>query len=870
MLFLKSWLEDYIDLSSYSNEQLADLILLKSGEVEDFFEKSDWFNQQVVIGQIQNLRKHPDADKLNVFDVVLGNNQVLQIVSAAPNARNGLVCPVALVGCQLPGMPKIQERKMRGELSQGMCCGKSELLLETGFSSGLWELNQVLEQKGLNLLQVLGKSVCDVLPEYFATEVIFDIKYLADKFSQCSSHLGLAIELAAVLGNLDLLTLKAKKALTPENFIKNSQYLETLNDSEDSNLEVDFQDTTGYSQSFSLFEINLQKPFEMPHLYLKRMFLIDQNIVGSMVDLSNYLLRDVGQPTHFFDLEKVLKLNSDIPKLYWRIEKTNKKIPFKGLGQLKEKVIPEGVEVLYQNNPKNPEPEVLHLPGISGGESTKLETDSQKILVEVANFYPERVAKSSFLLNYRSDGGRFWANRVNPALHFIWMEWLVEFFIQNNIPLTLKKITIKDTALNPSGTNLNTLNLNTKETADLLNQYNQEYAVKVDFYYIQKRLDARDLNYWQNVILEKLNLVGTVDTDILDFYPNIFYSNDNKPEDLLFQVARLSGLDSLKPEYLTAEAKTSLGSEYHTLFKIKELARGLGFQEIITRPFINPKNLLLNHLQKSPFEGLKAISSQREYENYLQDSLLSGLLKTLDENLKKGNKNMAIFETNKIYKLHTASNKVIETIDFDLVQVSPEPYILTTFIVLLSKKLDLHFDLARFDSQLLGKGYVYSSYSENKSTNLIDYDDSISFLNNTGASLLQLSNKIKKEFDLPLNKQIWYLHINFGKGLNFNPYNFYPDQSDFPAISRTYSFFVKPSTKWAEVEEVLTSFELDFDIFIKPLERMNQNPEVDILNFEIDYSSYTRTLNSQEIEVFENNFLTALKTNFKYFEKRGV
>lgn len=868
MLYLKSWLADYINLDSYSNQQLADLISTRSGEVEGFFEKSDFFNQKVVLGQIQNLRKHPDADKLNVFEVNLGNNQTVQIVSAAPNSRDGLICPVALVGCELPGGMKIQERKMRGELSQGMCCGKSELLLETGYSDGLWELNQILESKSTPVEQVLGKPLAEILPEFFPVETVFDIKYLADKFSQCSSHLGLAIELAGVLGDLNLLTQKAKRALTPESFIKNSKYLEVLNDSEDSQLSVDFQDTTGYSQSFSLFEIELKDKFEMPHKYLQRMFLTGQNMVGSMVDLSNYLLRDVGQPSHFFDLEKVLKLNDNNLKLDWRIEKAKKPLPFKGLGQLKKTTVPPEVEVLYQNSPKNPEPEILHLPGISGGDSTKLEIETQKVLVEVANFYPERVAKASFLLNYRSDGGRFWANRVNPALHFVWMEWMLEFFVENQIQVNFKKINIQDTALNPSGANLNTLNLSTQETKDLLQKYQQEYAVKVDFYYIQKRLDGRDLDYWQPIILEKLNLVGAVDTDVLDFYPNIFYSNDNKPEDILFQVARLSGLDNLQPEYLTTESKTQESGEYQTLLQIKELASQLGFQEIITRPFINPKHLLLNNLKETPFQGLKAISSQREDENFLQDSLLTGMLKVLSENLKKGYKKTAIFETNKIYKLHTPTNKVIETLDFDLLQIAPDPYTLTTFINQLSKRLDLHFDLARFENPSLGKGYVYST-PQPEGSNLIDYDSSISFLNHTGASLLQLSNKIKKEFDLPLNKQIWYLHLNLAKDLTFNPYNFYPDQSDFPAISRTYSFLVSPAVKWAEVEETLTDFKLDFEIFVKPLERINQSPEVDILNFEIDYSSHTRTLTSQEIETFETEFITKLQKEFGGFERRG-
>ena len=151
--------------------------------------------------------------------------------------------------------------------------------------------------------------LCSVSVNLAELRRVFDIKYLADKFSQCSSHLGLALELAGVLGDLNLLTPKARQAISPEIFNQESKYIQLLNQSQESDLQINFQDETSYSRTFSVFEIGLEKDFEMPHIFLKRMFLTGQNIVGSMVDLSNYLLRDVGQPSHFFDLEKLVTLN---------------------------------------------------------------------------------------------------------------------------------------------------------------------------------------------------------------------------------------------------------------------------------------------------------------------------------------------------------------------------------------------------------------------------------------------------------------------------------------------------------------------------------------------------------------------------------
>ena len=183
MLFLKSWLEDYINLSGFSNAELADIITRKSSEVEEIAEIAERFEGKIVVGKIQSLRKHPEADKLNIFDVNVGEKGIIQIVSAATNARDGLIVPVALDGTKLAGIT-IQAKKLRGFESQGMCCGKSEMLLETKHSSGLWELNSFLEDEAF-----LGWSICEALPEFFPTEYVLDIKVLPDKIGVIGNHL---------------------------------------------------------------------------------------------------------------------------------------------------------------------------------------------------------------------------------------------------------------------------------------------------------------------------------------------------------------------------------------------------------------------------------------------------------------------------------------------------------------------------------------------------------------------------------------------------------------------------------------------------------------------------------------------------------
>ena len=296
MLFLKSWLQDYIDLSSIHNQTLIDKITSKSSEVDDFDIVQDYFDQKVVIGQIKNVRKHPDADKLNIFEMDLGSELApVTIVSAAPNVRENLIVPVALIDSKLP-MFTITERKLRGVASNGMCLGQSELGLETGYSPGLWELSELLD--GQNLPDVLGQSICKILPQYFPHDVVIDIKVLPNKIASIGSHLGMALEIISCLEDKTLLTPLAIELLNPN--IK-PQLLET------SDLKINVEDLTGkYVRDFDLYSLDLQdKEYHLPHKIITRLFLLNQNLTGTIADLSNYLLLDVGQPSHFFDAEKL-------------------------------------------------------------------------------------------------------------------------------------------------------------------------------------------------------------------------------------------------------------------------------------------------------------------------------------------------------------------------------------------------------------------------------------------------------------------------------------------------------------------------------------------------------------------------------------
>ena len=300
MLFLRSWLEEYIDLSNYSNKELADIITAKSSEVEEIKVIRDYFGGKVVVGQIKNVRSHPDASRLQIFDVVIGGDKKIQIVSAASNVCEDLLVPVALEGAKLPNGLTIMPRKMRGEESQGMCCGMSELMLETNPSPGLWELESEfgIAQKSV----ILGQSVCDAFPSYFPEEVVLYIKVLPNRVGVFGSYLGMAFEIAICLENRGLLKRKASRLLDCEIFLDDVRNQLNFASKTTDPGSTKFQDNTDYTNSMSLFNVTFKvsETYYLPHEIKKKMYLTGINMIGGFADVSNYLLYDVGQPTHFF------------------------------------------------------------------------------------------------------------------------------------------------------------------------------------------------------------------------------------------------------------------------------------------------------------------------------------------------------------------------------------------------------------------------------------------------------------------------------------------------------------------------------------------------------------------------------------------
>ena len=794
MLFLKSWLEDYISLTNIENKELANLISLGSSEVEEVKIIKDYYNNMVRVGKIVNVQKHPDADSLQYFDVLLDGQNKVQICSAANNVQEGMIVPVALVGANYGGFV-VGAKKMRGIESQGVCLGKSELNLETEFSSGLWELDGIVDKSKI------GMSICDALPNEFPNEVIFDIKILPDKISKIGNHMAMAIEIAIVLKDLSRLKGYAKMIAHSDPNESYKILIDSIKIKEAEN-KILLEDKNNYSKAFSLFDVVLPRSFELDSKYRSRMFLINENQTGTIADLSNYVMLDCGQPSHFFKTETISSNNLSIRAL-------EEKKYFNGLGQLKEAHLPPLTQVLMDGN------NILAIPGISGAVSSSVTKDDLKITLELASFDHHLVATNSFLLNYRSPAAKLYCSDVDIFNSIIAFTKILMELGYENIESKLNFINGKNTSAQQW---LSTIN-------DSINS-----PVVIDMEYINSRLGKKD---YSDSIKKALPLIGVVNDNYLT--PFNCVSLITTPEDIVREVSRIIGYDALDKEYISTTSSAIASEEYYNTIRLRELVASYGFYEIATRPFVHNKDHNLIH---NTSKLLKLHNPYREGVEHLRSDLNITLLESLSLNVREGFKDSKIFELAKTYTQHDSI--VNELVVLGGGAVLDDFGVITTVINDVLNRLNINNYTNKTMISSIG--------------NKISYD----YESKEIASIIEVSNKTKKQFNLPLNKRIVLFNINLPESItNFPVYKKYTDESQYPSIRRSYNLVVDKEKTSKSIIRLISEIKTEYKVIIDPVERFTINDNQDKLLLAIRYTSSSKTLSNDDIlpiETIINNY----------------
>ncbi|HJT82646.1 MAG TPA: phenylalanine--tRNA ligase subunit beta [Chthoniobacterales bacterium] len=367
MKFSVSWLREFVDLPE-NLEELTDLLTMAGIEIESI-ENTGADIDNVIVAEITASSRHPDADRLSVCEVNDGTPMKRQIVCGATNYRVGDKVPLALPGAVLPNGTKIRETKLRGVQSEGMLCSAIEL--------GLGE-----DAAGLMILSPFAKTGAP-LKEVFPKDTVLDVEITPNR-GDLLSHFGLAREIAAITG---------KTVRKP------------------------FDDSAGPPPAIEREAIHLSAPDLCPFFSAR---LVEKVKVGpspdwlrlkieglgirsinNIVDISNFVMLELGQPTHAFDADK-LKSGIDV-----RLAREGEK--FLALDGKTYSLTPENLMIADDERP-------IGIGGVMGGEETGVTDDTRNVLLEAAYFSPASIRRTARLLNLPSDASYRFERGVDPGM----------------------------------------------------------------------------------------------------------------------------------------------------------------------------------------------------------------------------------------------------------------------------------------------------------------------------------------------------------------------------------------------------------------------------------------------------------------------
>ncbi|HLS52602.1 MAG TPA: phenylalanine--tRNA ligase subunit beta, partial [Tissierellaceae bacterium] len=375
MLLPVNWLKDYIDTDKTSRE-LADGITLSGSHVESIY-SMDQGVEKVVVGRIDKIEKHPDADKLLVCKVDVGTD-VLQIVTGAHNIKEGDYVPVALVGAKLPAGMEIKETALRGVDSFGMLCSMDEL----GFADNV--LSKEMKE-GIFILDKkypLGTCIKEILG---LNNEVMELEITPNR-PDCLSIIGMARETSATFG----VALKE-----PEIQIKK----------EEEDIRDYLDDIVVESPNCSRYYARVVKDVQIKEspLWLQlRLMEAGVRPINNMVDITNYVMLEYGEPLHAFDLEKI-----NGRKIIVRQAKEGEKI--KTLDQVERKLDEKDLVIADEK-------EAIAIAGVMGGLDSEITEDTNLVLLEGANFNERSVRLTSKRLGLRTEASIRFEKGLDPNL----------------------------------------------------------------------------------------------------------------------------------------------------------------------------------------------------------------------------------------------------------------------------------------------------------------------------------------------------------------------------------------------------------------------------------------------------------------------
>ena len=595
------WVSDYIDISDQDLKELAVKITQSGINVEKVITNHI---DNLVIGKVISCIDHPDSDHLHVCMVDVGKSEAIQIVCGAPNVREGLKVIVSLPGAVLPGNFEIKKGKIRGVESNGMICALYEL--------GLEEKNDETYSKGIEELNSDAKVGEDPIKYLGLDDTLYELDIHKHRNNDCYYHIGFAYEIGAILN---------RRVVLPQDSFKE------VNDSINNHFNLDVE--TEKCPYYTARMVRNIKIKESPDFIKRRLIRAGMRPINNVVDISNYVMLEYGQPLHFFDKKKL----GD--KVLVRDAKEGEKvITLDG----KERIL-SSADIVITDGEKP-----VCVAGVMGGENTEVDDNTTDILIEAAIFDPVSIRYTAAKLDLRSEA----SIRYGKGLNFEYTDkalkracHLLEKYADAEILTDIVKYdkvdkTIKTVEFSPDDIN------------KLLGIKIDEEDMKVELGRLDFAYEYKDRKFTVTIPRRRLDI---------DPYVN----------DIAEEIGRLYGYQNLVSTLPVVPIRRGdyIGDVKYRKQVSKRLRR-LGLNEAKTYTLISPDMAKLfdyEHKEKVILPNPMSID-----KSVVRTSIIPSLLNVYDYNKKRKVKDILLYEVAKTYdKSYNEESKIAGLLSGDYI-----------------------------------------------------------------------------------------------------------------------------------------------------------------------------------------------------------
>ena len=779
------WLKRFVDFDLTATD-LADKLTMRGFESEVLTDFDSLDN--LVVGDVLSAEKHPDADKLKLCSVSDGN-ETFNVVCGAPNVDTGQKIVFAKVGAVLPGDFKIGKAKIRGVESFGMICSEREL--------GISE-----EHEGIMVLDdscKIGAKIDTILGETYDA---IDVEVTPDK-AFALSHRGIAREIAAMSG------LKIK---TPMEIVKATSKGKDI-------VKVVLDKKGGCTRYIAGTMTNLTVGPSPKWLaeYLKS---VGQKSINNLVDISNFMLLEIGHPTHVFDLKKLSK-----PSIEVRWAKKNEKFD-----ALDEETYTLDTDHLIITDTVN----TIALAGIIGGKDSAVSDATTDVLIESAYFDPVVIRKGSKKLNLLSEASRRFERGADPEATLEAFYMIVGLMIEvaggslesivtdeSTIDLTLHKVSLSENKL---------------------------------LKYTGHEIDSKSVS----LILDGLHIENKKTKTGWDCIIPSFRHDVKHETDLIEEVLRCYGYENIQSSYSFSSQMQYANDAEQPIFELKQYLSSLGFNQCYNNSLQD-----LGEVKAFGINPVSVMNPSSERMNTLRTTLHRGLFENLDFNFKNGSSNSLIYEYGTVFE------KKGDTLN-DIEQVS-------NFSCLVHGNFydkNVHFDSIENNFFLL-KGIAVNAFATLTKAKVKLIEDKHSYCDvfyrivdgkkNTVGSIGVVSDSFLNKLDIAHKTNVCVMDINTSLFIeHFNHNIKVQDVVLYPVVNRDLNFKFDSNTNLGEVCAAIKSVNQSImqDVFPVDIYQSKQENNKKNVLFKLSFQSVKKTLEDNDVNAVIAEIINVVTKKF--------